>query len=229
MVLCIGGSGLRIEKLSMSNRKVILLSGISANGKTSPGAGMSSKYFGKYLTPAMGKPINNLRIWANAVIVSANTLITDNPRLICEDNPDLVRVVIDRFGQLTSNEYEALSNSAKTLIYTSVTKHPLADSQTVIKVSKQNFLTHVINDLEAQGLKHILVEAGERLGLAMIGEQLVDEIVCGIFPFFVADTAAPGWMLANYHKKGTVFDNITLQGIEVIDGAIIATYGVQYG
>ena len=214
----------------MSSQKVILLSGISANGKTSTGADRSSKEFGKYLTPIMTRPIVELRTWASAVIVSSTTVIMDNPRLTCKDNPGLVRVVIDRRGLLSSNEYEVLSRLAKTFIYTSVSDHPLVDVQTVIKVPKQKFLTHVIDDLVKRGFDQILVEVGERLGMAMIDERLVDEIVCGIFPFLVTDPDAPGWMMLSHNqdKRGKVFDAITLKKTEIIDGAIIATYRVRY-
>jgi len=103
---------------------------------------------------------HRLRAENDAILVGANTVRVDNPRLTTREapGPDPVRVVL---GQAPAD----------------------AAVQPCIEVSGD--LEDVLHDLAARGITSLLVEGGETTGRAFHDAGLVDEYV-----FYVADTDA---------------------------------------
>jgi diaminohydroxyphosphoribosylaminopyrimidine deaminase/5-amino-6-(5-phosphoribosylamino)uracil reductase len=130
----------------------------------------------------------------DAVMVGANTVITDNPRLTVRHfkgrNP--VRIVID--GNLTAPVQANLfcDAEARTMIFCSAKAAQMkedayrnktteliplnADSRGILR------LDHVLSELGRQGINSLFVEGGQELFSQFIGQYHFDEIIILVHP-----------------------------------------------
>ena len=65
----------------MGRCKTVLVVGSSIDGKISPGRGISSKNFGKYIPREVSLELHKLRSKVEGILVSSSTVLSDNPSL----------------------------------------------------------------------------------------------------------------------------------------------------
>jgi len=104
----------------MKRCKTILVCGSSIDGKISAGRNISSKTFGEYLPKNLDLELHKIRSLVDGILVSVNTVITDNPsltvrKLVTQKAP--ARILLDRKGRVPK-ESKILNKEAKTIILT---------------------------------------------------------------------------------------------------------------
>jgi 5-amino-6-(5-phosphoribosylamino)uracil reductase len=156
--------------------------------------------------------VDELRAGCDAILVGAETVRRDNPRLAVRsatrraartaagrpEHP--LRVILTATGDLRPDRRIF---TAPTLIYTTpgTTTHPTAPLATTVTVPPAPAdpaakpgrldLVAVLADLADRGVARLMVEGGGRVNTAFLTAGLVDELFLAVAPFFVGDPAAP--------------------------------------
>ena len=108
------------------------------------------------------------REWVDAILVGAETVRADNPSLLSHGapNPDLIRVVATRSGNVPKTAQIFTDGQNPTEVYTN-----------------PNSLRDLLSDLaERHHVMHVLCEGGLKLATALAKEGLVDEWVTVLAP-----------------------------------------------
>jgi len=196
----------------MGSFEVIIITGASIDGKITIKKNASSKKFAPLLTSEMSKPLTELRVWADAVLVGRKTVELDNPSLKSIENSNLIRVVIDRKMQLPTNK-KIFDGSVSTFVF--ATKLKKKKQRTlkkrnieVIKISQEYFLPQLREQLIKRGVYKIMIEGGGSLNYLLLKNNFVDKIVIAYFPFIVGGNDTPtvvdGKRIASVKKISTL-------------------------
>lgn len=142
--------------------------------------------------------VDEVRAGCDAILVGANTIRRDNPRLLVRDarrratrvaagkpeNP--VKVTITTSGDLDPNA--AFFATGEQLVYA---PDRVRAPGTVVTTGARVDLTTVLADLASRGVGRLLVEGGTGVMTEFLTAGLADELHLVIAPFFVGDAAAP--------------------------------------
>ncbi len=124
--------------------------------------------------------VDSLRANADAILVGANTVRADNPRLQVRSParraareaagrpPTPLRVTLSRSGNVPAS---------------------FVDDNTI--VYGDGPLTDLLADLHARGVRRLLVEGGGSVLTSFLTAGLADELWLAVAPFFVGDSRAP--------------------------------------
>lgn len=141
--------------------------------------------------------MHEVRASVDAILVGANTIRRDNPRLLVRDSVDgPVKVTMTTSGYLDpASRFFTLGNAAK-LVYApsdaaSGLRDRLADLATVIDCGPGVDLPWVLEDLAARGIRRLMVEGGGTVLTQFITAGLAHELHLVIAPLFVGDSRAP--------------------------------------
>jgi diaminohydroxyphosphoribosylaminopyrimidine deaminase/5-amino-6-(5-phosphoribosylamino)uracil reductase len=135
-----------------------------------------------------------------AILVGANTVKSDNPRLTVRDwtgrNP--IRIVIDPENTIEANA-NVLNNDAPTIIF-SGTKNLKTEGNEWIAIDfKKNTLDSILTELYKRNIQSVIVEGGRITLQHFIDQNLWDEARIFIADKFLNDgTLAPR---INFSKK----------------------------
>lgn len=158
--------------------------------------------------PADLDRVDEVRAGSDAVMVGANTVRTDNPRLLIRDprrsarraarglpaHP--VRVTLTATGDLDPAA-RFFAPGAPRLVYCATpalarARARLGDRAVLIDAGDPLSLPLILKDLSAErGIRRLMVEGGAQLLGAFLTQGLADELTLAVAPFFVADPAAP--------------------------------------
>jgi 5-amino-6-(5-phosphoribosylamino)uracil reductase len=156
--------------------------------------------------------VDALRADCDALIVGAQTVRADNPRLLVRDAdrrerriadgrpPSPTRVVITASGRLHPSSAIFRTPGATTLVYAPSAavfglRGLLRDTAAeVVDGGDPLDLAEVVADLGRRGSERLLVEGGGVLNTALLGAGLVDWIRLAVAPIFVGDDRAPRWV-----------------------------------
>ncbi|GLZ28891.1 hypothetical protein Lesp02_10810 [Lentzea sp. NBRC 105346] len=165
--------------------------------------------------------VDAVRASCDAILVGANTIRRDNPRLLVRsaalradrvarglpENP--VKVTVTSSGGLSpSANFFALGSGLK-LVYTPPALVPsvsddLGACATVVGAAD---LPAVLADLSSRGVRRLMVEGGTTMHTQLLTLGLVDELHLVVAPMFVGDSKAPRFV--------TDGPNATLKLVEV--------------
>lgn len=169
---------------------VIIFSAITVDGRIASLTGYS-----KLSCPYDLKRLHSLRAKVDAVMVGANTVIRDNPkltvRLVKGKNP--IRVIVDGKLRTPINAKVYDVSKAKTVLITSTR----AEKEKINALRKKGVEVIILEDkgggeislakalttLHDLNVRKILVEGGGRLNWSLIRENLVNEIRVTITPY----------------------------------------------
>ena len=143
---------------------------------------------------------------ADAVLVGANTVRRDNPRLLVRDPgliadrlrrglpPSPVKVALSTSGDLDPAAPFFTAGDVEKIVYVAAdhvtaARARLGDVATI--VDSGSGLPVVLADLKARGVRRLLVEGGSSVLTQLFAQDLVDELHISIAPIFVGDSAAP--------------------------------------
>ncbi|MFI5623441.1 RibD family protein [Nocardioides sp. NPDC051685] len=152
--------------------------------------------------------VDEVRAGVDAILVGANTIRADNPRLMVRSDERRekreadgltatpIKVTITTSGDLDPNAKFFATGEVDKIVYTTDTEAAaladrLADSATVVGVGDTVTPQAVVGDLAARGVQRLMVEGGGTIHTMFLTAGLADELHLVFAPFFVGDSAAP--------------------------------------
>ena len=156
--------------------------------------------------PADLDRVDEVRAGCDAILVGAQTVRADDPRLLIRDprrrarraarglpaHP--ARVTLTATGDLDPRA-RFFTPGALRLVYCATRALPLAaelkDSAVLIDAGDPLSLGFLLSDLAERGVARLLVEGGARVLGDFLAAGRADELDLAVAPFFVADPAAP--------------------------------------
>jgi riboflavin-specific deaminase-like protein len=157
--------------------------------------------------PADLDRVDEVRAGCDAIIVGAQTVRGDNPRLLIRDprrsarrtargrpaHP--IRVTLTATGDLDP-QARFFAPTATRLVYCATSALPrararLGEAAELIDAGDPASLPVMLADLAERGVARALVEGGAQLLGAFLAQDLAGELQLAVAPFFVADPAAP--------------------------------------
>lgn len=152
--------------------------------------------------------VDELRASCDAILVGAETVRRDNPRLVVRSQErrrqrvaagkpaDPVKVTLTTTGRLDPHADFFTVGDGEKLVYARRTAIPVAserlgDRASVLDAGPACELGVVLADLRRRGVRRLLVEGGTRVHTAFLAADAVDELQVAIAPFFVGAPTAP--------------------------------------
>ena len=183
--------------------------------------------------PADLDRVDEVRAGADAIMVGANTVRTDNPRLLIRDprrsarrtarglpaHP--IRVTLTATGDLDPAA-RFFAPGALRLVYCATPALARArarlgeEAAVLIDAGDPLSLDTTLDDLTERGIRRLMVEGGAQLLGAFLARGLADEFQWAVAPFFVADPAAPRLDLPRPHGPMTLAETHRVGEIAVL-------------
>ena len=159
------------------------------------------------------KRVMEMRRNVDAILVGRNTVMTDNPDLLVENNPDTIRIAIDPSLKIYGKGFKITDNSRTTIVINEVMdlKEGLT---TYMKVGKPLSLRDAMNKIYNAGVRKILVEGGKDTAERFLREKLVDEMY-----LFVSNTILPEGGIRMPSVSREIRNAVV--GITVINGGVL--------
>ncbi|MFC7328928.1 RibD family protein [Marinactinospora rubrisoli] len=164
--------------------------------------------------------VDALRAECDAILVGAETIRRDDPRLLVRSAarrsaraaagraPSLTRVVLSGTGKLEPTA-RVFGGEAATLLYVGTAGYltasrRLADAERVevVPAGVQPDLRWITADLAGRGVRRLLVEGGGAVHTAFLTAGLADEIRLAVAPFFIGDAEAPRFVRSGRFPHG---------------------------
>jgi 5-amino-6-(5-phosphoribosylamino)uracil reductase len=183
---------------------VVLSAAMSADGYLDDTSGAALELS----DPADWNQVDEIRARSDAIMVGAQTIRTDNPRLLVKSsarrdermarglpaNP--LKVTVTRSGDLDPGSRFFAEAERPPLVYAGAAaadglRGRLAAAVVVPVPGQGTDLAWVLADLVGRGIGRLMVEGGAQLLGQFLAEGLADEFRLAIVPVFVADPAAP--------------------------------------
>jgi 5-amino-6-(5-phosphoribosylamino)uracil reductase len=148
------------------------------------------------------------RAKCDAILVGANTIRQDNPRLMVRSEarseervarglpPTPLKVTIASRASLDPAAKFFTTGQVERLVYCPCSSVPELDRQltgsaTVVGAGDPLDLKVVLRDLAARGVRRLMVEGGGSIHTQFLSAALADELQLVVAPFFVGDSRAP--------------------------------------
>ncbi|MEX5635915.1 RibD family protein [Parafrankia sp. FMc2] len=153
--------------------------------------------------------VDEVRAECDAILVGAETIRRDNPRLLVRSqarrdarvtaglSPSPAKVTLTRSGRLDPEAgfFTATAGDTVRLVYCPTSAVAAAkvvgDAATVIDAGPDLTLPAVLADLARRGVGRLMVEGGTSMHTQFLIAGLVDELHLVVAPFFVGDADAP--------------------------------------
>lgn len=168
--------------------------------------------------PADLARVTAVRESVDAILVGANTVRRDNPRLVVRTNP--IKVTVTTSGDLDPGAQFFTLGPARKLVYTlgdpAALASRLAGLAEVVAVSD---LAGVLADLAARGVRRLMVEGGGTIHTQFLAGGLADELHLAVAPMFLGDPAAPRFV-----HKGQFTHPMALVSIQQLDDVAVLRY-----
>jgi 2,5-diamino-6-(ribosylamino)-4(3H)-pyrimidinone 5'-phosphate reductase len=217
-------------------RPYVILGGfMSVDGKTAP-----TNRKGRTFTPLLDEKLlirlHRIRADVDAVLVGAETVIQDNPKLTVRavqgNNP--LRVVLDSLLRTSLESHIYKTEDAQTIL--AVCQNAPKDKISQLKkkgVEILNFecdrripLKDLLGILHHKGVKRLLVEGGSEVRWSFIQEKFVDEIFVWITPSVWGGRYAPTMVDGDGCVTREHSIKLKLKNSEIIDDTVILEYFV---
>lgn len=157
--------------------------------------------------------VDAVRAGCDAILVGANTLRRDDPRLLVRSaerreqrvarsmEPSPIKVTLTNSGDLDPSCQFFTAGESFKIVYCSTPaidklRGRLADAATVIDAGDPLDLHRVLGDLVARGVRRLMVEGGGMTHTQFLTTGLADELQLVVAPFFVGDVRAPAFVNA---------------------------------
>jgi 5-amino-6-(5-phosphoribosylamino)uracil reductase len=151
--------------------------------------------------------VDELRASCDAILVGANTIRRDNPRLLVKSDarrqareargmaPYPVKVTIT--GTTFDPDLKFFTSGGEKLVYSpgsvaGLVQARLGDRATVVGAGEEAIdVAAMLHDLAGRGIQRLMVEGGSTVHTQFLTQGLVDELHLAIAPFFVGEPEAP--------------------------------------
>jgi riboflavin-specific deaminase-like protein len=192
--------------------------------------------------PADLARVDELRASCDAIVVGANTIRRDDPRLLIRD-PELrirrraagrpehpVRVTLTSTGELDPARrfFARLPGGPPPLVYCASPAVPVARARfgtlaDIIDAGDPPSVRDIFSDLIKRSLRRVLVEGGAAVLRDILIAGLADELQLAVAPFFVGEEGAPRFALPGAYPAGPA-DPMTLAGVRRLGGVVVLRY-----
>ncbi len=152
--------------------------------------------------------VDAVRAECDAILVGANTIRQDNPRLLVRSAarraartarglpPSPIRVTLTTHGDLDPTASFFTAGEAETLVYCASSavdkaRGRLDGAASVVDAGDPVDLARVLADLAGRGVARLIVEGGRGVHTGFLTAGLADELQLVVAPFFVGDPRAP--------------------------------------
>ncbi|WP_040871409.1 RibD family protein [Nocardia exalbida] len=154
--------------------------------------------------------VDQVRADSDAILVGAQTLRSDNPRLLVDSaerraarvaagKPEFpLKVTVSASGDLAP-ELRFWHYGGDKLVYSTAAAAPeltarLAGLAEVVALGTELDFGALLDDLGRRGVDRLMVEGGTRIHTAFLAADLADELHLAIAPILVGDIAAPRFL-----------------------------------
>jgi 5-amino-6-(5-phosphoribosylamino)uracil reductase len=152
--------------------------------------------------------VDEVRAGVDAILVGANTIRVDNPRLLVGSAegrrrrvgeglpPTPLKVTMTESGDLDPGARFFTTGENGKLVYTTTRARPEVDKRltgvaTVVAAGDPLDLHAVLADLAGRGVRRLMVEGGSAVHTMFLAAGVVDELNIVYAPFFVGQSGAP--------------------------------------
>lgn len=152
--------------------------------------------------------VDEVRAGCDAILVGANTIRQDNPRLLVRSetrraerisrgqSESPIKVTLTGCGNLNPDAKFFTAGDVDKIVYAASpvvgkSRERLGGAAIVVNAGEPLDLRRVVADLAARGVRRLLVEGGGTVHTQFLTAGLADEVHLVIAPFFVGDPAAP--------------------------------------
>jgi 5-amino-6-(5-phosphoribosylamino)uracil reductase len=152
--------------------------------------------------------VDAVRAECDAILVGANTIRQDNPRLLVRSqarrdarvarglSPSPIKITLTVHGDLDPTASFFAAGEVEKIVYcaspaTDKTRERLDGVATVVDAGDPVVLTAMLADLAARGVRRLMVEGGSGMHTWFLTAGLADELHLVVAPFFVGDSRAP--------------------------------------
>jgi 5-amino-6-(5-phosphoribosylamino)uracil reductase len=145
--------------------------------------------------------VDAVRATCDAILVGANTVRRDDPRLLVRSQdrrqervarglpPSPAKVTLTATGDLDPSGRFFTAGDATKIVYA---ESAVVDTgATVVDAGDPVDLRRLLEDLAGRGVRRLMVEGGAAVHTRFLQEDLVDELHLVIAPFFVGHSTAP--------------------------------------
>ena len=152
--------------------------------------------------------VDAVRASCDAILVGAETVRKDNPRLLVRSKarreeraarglaPSPIKVTITERVELDARADFFTTGETEKLVY--CTSHGVPDARTrlgrvatVVDGGERVEMRSVSEDLGTRGVRRLMVEGGGKVHTQFLTDALADELQLVVAPFFVGDSRAP--------------------------------------
>jgi len=169
--------------------------------------------------------LEKIRESCDAILIGAETLRKDNPKLILKSGKKLIKVTITASGNLDlNNNFFKLGESEKIVYTTNSVAAKLKKeipNATIVSINEKINLVNILEDLHRRGIKRLLVEGGSSIVRQFLNENLVDKLQVSIAPITLGDKGVAKINIEDFTK------HLFLQSEKHLDEMIIHTYNKQ--
>lgn len=183
--------------------------------------------------------VDQVRAESDAILIGAQTLRADNPRLLVNSaerradrvsagKPEYpVKITVTASGELDP-ELRFWHTGGDKLVYTSDTGAAtlggrLAGLAEVVALGPELALSALLDDLGERGIHRLMVEGGTGMHTGFLAADLVDEIRLAIAPILVGDPAAPRFV-GRAQFPGGAQRRLRLAGVEQLGDVAVLKY-----
>lgn len=181
--------------------------------------------------------VDEVRASVDAILVGANTIRADNPRLMVrsderrakrvanglEESP--ARVTITASGQVDPSAKFFTTGETERIVYTTAAGvGALSDlNATVVDLGEAVTPEALLDDLGVRGVQRLMVEGGGSIHTMFLSAGLVDELHIVFAPFLVGQDAAPRFVNPATFPQDS-HHRMTLAEAKVIGDCVLLRY-----
>ncbi|MGY2876326.1 5-amino-6-(5-phosphoribosylamino)uracil reductase [Marmoricola sp. URHA0025 HA25] len=187
--------------------------------------------------------VDDVRAGADAILVGAGTIRSDNPRLMVRDpariarrvaqgrTPTPLKVTVTALAKLDPGADFFTTGDVDKLVYCAQetaeeARETLGGVATVVECDQRICLADVLSDLHARGVRRLLVEGGATVLSQLLAAGLADELQLAVAPFFVGDSAAPR-LVEDGSYPWNAGRRAKLAGTRVLDDVVLLRYAAS--
>ncbi len=187
--------------------------------------------------------VDSVRASCDAILVGANTVRTDNPRLLVRSQgrreertarglpPSPIKVTVTERVQLDPCADFFTTGDAQKLVYCASpgvgdARSRLGNVATVVDGGRRVQMRRLSEDLGARGVQRLMVEGGGTVHTQFLTDDLADELQLVVAPFFVGDSRATRFV-GDGRFPWNPGRRATLAGVRQIGDVVLLRYALS--
>jgi 5-amino-6-(5-phosphoribosylamino)uracil reductase len=187
--------------------------------------------------------VDAVRASCDAILVGANTVRTDNPRLLVRSQdrrearrargqpPSPIKVTLTERVELDPRADFFTAGDCEKLVYCSSdgvgdARSRLGSVATVVDGGRRVQMRSLSEDLGARGVQRLMVEGGGNVHTQFLTNDIVDELQLVVAPFFVGDSRATRFV-GDGRFPWNPGRRATLAGVRQIGDVVLLRYALS--